>query len=323
MARISAVVCTYNRAASLRDTLRSLKRQEVRQGTTLDIIVVDNNSTDDTACVVEETARQIRRPVRYFRERNQGIGFARNRGLSAATGDVVAFIDDDVIVEAGWAQALTECFEQTGADMVAGKIVPLWLTDRPEWLRDELMGPITALNFGPSRKRLQFHQPILGANVAIRRVSAERFGPFDGTLGRRGTRWVGGEDLDMFQRWLRQGAVIFYDPAAVVRHKVEPERVTPQFYRRWFIDIGYTQGHQLEWKWHYGLSVMPYWRWAKLLKAGVRYAWTQAIPAVEARRFSAELWWLFQRSFLIERFVHWMDRWPGVRMPSCRFSAAR
>ena len=303
---ISAVVCTYNRCESLRDALRSLTAQRLDPGVQLEIVVVDNNSTDQTKDAVRELARASAWPVRCVEERNQGIGFARNRGLAEATGDVVAYIDDDVVVQPGWAQALADCFEQTGADMVGGKIIPLWLADRPEWLRDELMGPITVLNFGPSRKRLQWHQPILGANFAIRCSSAARFGPCDGALGRRGNRWVGGEDLELFQRWFRQGAVIFYEPAAVVQHKVEPERVSPQFYRRWFSDIGYTQGHQLGWKWHYWVSIMPYWRWVQLLKAGTRYGWTRFAPVSETQRFAAELWWSFQRSFLRERVDHWI-----------------
>ncbi|PIQ84099.1 MAG: hypothetical protein COV75_04040 [Candidatus Omnitrophica bacterium CG11_big_fil_rev_8_21_14_0_20_63_9] len=315
---ITAAVCTYNRCGSLKDTLRSLAAQALPSGQTIEILVVDNNSTDDTRQVVqEEAARSAQWPIRSVLEPHQGIAFARNRALLGARGEYVAYVDDDAVADAGWAAAILRCAQETGADMVGGRILPLWLADRPRWLADDLMGPITAFNLGLARVRCSAPaQAFLTTNCALRRSRADRLGLFDVTLGRRGTRWVGGEDFELFIRWLRQGAAIYYEPTAVVHHKVEPERVTPQFYRRWYEDVGYTQAHQLEPKWHYRLSIVPAWRWKKLLAAGARYATTRLGRAGEDARLQTELWWKFERSFLKERVDHWIGK------PDCHFAKA-
>ncbi|MBI3997030.1 MAG: glycosyltransferase family 2 protein [Candidatus Omnitrophica bacterium] len=316
---ISVAVCTYNRSESLRDTLRSLSAQVMTADDSLEVIVVDNNSTDRTAAVVREEAARMRWPLRYVVEPRQGIAFARNLGLQTARGHYVAFIDDDAIADPRWIESLSRGIADTGADLIGGRIDPCWLAPRPTWLTTELCGPITAFDCGPQRHRCttRCSHAFLTTNVALRRAAVGAYGLFDVSLGRRGTRWVGGEDFELFRRWLRQGAAIVYEPSALVQHKVSPERVTPAFYRRWFEDIGYTQAHQLEAKWHHRLSVMPAWRWKALALAGARYALAQTLGAHGAdRRLCAELWWRFERSFLLERLDHWRRR------KNCRFSQA-
>ncbi len=309
IATVTAVVCTYNRCTSLQDTLHSLVTQRVSPGVALDILVIDNNSTDETKQVVDRWTTQSAWPVRYVVEPSQGIAYARNRGLLSAQGDIVAYIDDDAIADPRWIESLVACFNATDADMVGGKIAPLWLTARPGWLADDLMGPITAFDLGSARRQCtKTQEAFLTTNCALRRASATRFGIFDVTLGRRGTRWVGGEDFELFIRWLKQGATIVYEPTARVQHKIGPERVSPHFYRRWFEDVGYTQAHQLDWKWHYRLSIVPVWRWKKLTEAAVNYLRTRAGRSTDELKLQAELWWLFQRSFLKERIDHWFGK---------------
>ena len=310
---ISAIVCTYNRCESLRDTLRSLDRQLLPHDMTFEIVVVDNGSVDRTNDVVQEAAREGHWLINYVMEPRLGIAFARNTGLRTARGTYVAFVDDDAVAGPGWVAAIVRAFEETGADMVGGRVTPLWLTSRPSWLSEDLMGPIMSSEHGPVRKRCTT-ETFLTTNCALKRVSLAQFGMFDESLGRRGERWVGGEDLELCQRWLRLGAVVLYEPTAVVEHKVSPQRVTPEFYRRWFEDIGYTQAHQLDWKWHYSFSIVPVWRWGKLLYAGARFGWTRVVPSNETSRLRAEMWWRFQRSFLRERVDHYRRKTP------CHFS---
>lgn len=313
---ITAAVCTYNRCDSLADTLRSLQAQALESGAAMEIVVVDNNSRDRTREVVEASAAAGPHPVRYVLERHQGIGHARNRALREAKGDILAFIDDDAVASPSWLQALLACYRQTGADMVGGKVDPLWLVPRPAWLSDDLLGPIMMMDLGPARRRVNTKREFfLTTNCSVKRSSIARFGEFDASLGRRGERWVGGEDVEWCQRWDRQGASIYYEPAAVVGHKVSPERATPEFFRRWFEDIGYTQAHQLPWQWHYGISVLPAWRWVKLAGAWAAYRRARA-GGSEAQRLRTELWWIFQRSFAAERLDHWSRR------KSCRFAEA-
>ena len=297
MTLLSAVVCSYNRCESLRDTLRSLKEQSVGGDLSLEIIVVDNNSTDRTRQIVEEAAADSPWPIRYIFETRQGIAYARNRGLHAAQGEYVAFIDDDAVADPDWAASVFRCFEETKADMVGGKVIPLWLAEKPAWITNDLLGPMPRVDYGPARKRCAPQETFLTTNCALRRPSAIQYGVFDSTLGRRGQRWVGGEDLELCQRWIGAGAVVTYEPSAIVHHKVGPERMTPAFYRRWFEDIGYTQAHQMSWKPHFRISVMPVWRWKEFFSAGVNYFKTRAPLVPEEKKLHTELWWIFQKSF--------------------------
>ena len=320
---VTAVVCTYNRCRSLRDTLNSLRGQSLPAGQRMEIVVVDNNSNDQTRQVAEEAAAGSPWPIHCVLEKNQGIAHARNRGLRTGRGRYVAFIDDDAVAEADWAAQIARCFEETSSDMVGGKVAALWLAPRPNWLSSDLMGPIPRVDFGPIRRRCtKLNETFLTTNCALRRSSLEKYGLFDTTLGRRRDRWVGGEDLELCQRWIQAGARATYEPAAVVHHKVGPERVTPAFYRRWFQDIGYTQGHQLSWKWHLGLTIIPVWRWKAFFQAWVGHLQTLGSPAPSERKLQAELWWLFHRSFLKERFWHWQARLAGIRNPICQFARA-
>jgi glycosyltransferase involved in cell wall biosynthesis len=320
---ISFLICTYNRCESLRDTLVSLTKQQLPAGVTAEIVVVDNNSPDRTRAVVQEFARDCRFPVQYVFEKSQGVGYARNTGLLAVRGKYVLITDDDTIADSDWAAYIYHCFEQTGADMVGGKLVPLWLTPRPEWLTNDLLGPMPSIDYGPVRKRWDASCSgfFLTANCSLRRSSIEKFGIFNVTLGRRAASLIGGEDAELFERWNRRDAVIYYEPAALMHHKVGADRVTPDFYRKWFIDIGYTQAHQTDWKWHHAVSILPAWRWKKLVETGIRY-FRSRIGASAAVRLQSELWWKFQASYLKERLVHWLGWWFRIGSPSCPFSKA-
>ena len=316
---ISAVVCTYNRAESLRETLQSLKRQVLPEDAWLEIVIVDNNSQDDTRAVVEDEARLSAWPIRYVFEGRQGLSCARNAGIRAAVGPIVAFLDDDVIAEPGWAHGVWACMQETGCDAVAGKVMMRWMCPRPSWLVDELRGPLMRQDCGPYRIRWDLSQHMLGANMAFRRDVFRDIGVFDETLGRTGESLIGGEDQEISQRLVRDHRIIVYEPKAAVWHKVMPERVTPAFYRRWFTDIAYTQAHQLSWKWHYRISIVPLWRWSAFAGAWVNYARARSAGAVDEATFQAELWWLFQRSFLNERWDHWVARWRRIAHPRCPF----
>jgi glycosyltransferase involved in cell wall biosynthesis len=329
MLRVTVVVCTYNRAASLRDTLQSLIVQQVPSGVVLDILVIDNNSRDETVQVVDEISKHSIFPVRRIQETRQGIGWARNRGLKEAAGDYILFIDDDAVAAPDWAVNMVQAMEASGADFMGGRITPLWMADRPSWLEDNLCGPIVRQDYGAERRPVKPHEGFLTANVVFRKKSIEKYGPFDSTLGRKGDRWIGGEDFELFSRWLNQGAKIYYEPSAVVQHKVEASRITPEFYRKWFVDIGLTQGHQLEWKNHYRWMILPLWRWKLLIKAGWDYFCASCLQKLksevgsqksEDRYFQAEIWWIFQKSFFGERLDHWMAKIQEKEKPNCRYS---
>lgn len=245
MSRISVVVCTFNRCVSLQDTLESLMRQALPSGLTLEIIVVDNNSTDRTAAVVALAAERSPWPLRYVLETTQGLSVARNTGIAAAHGNIVAFTDDDVIPEPSWVRALSKAFIEHHGDCVGGKILPLWLQPPPTWLASA--GPsshlwdILALLDRGSEVRVAGARQwnlLYGANMAFRKSLFDEVGTFRTDLGPRGADCSRGDDTDMLMRLLRTSKRVVYTPHAVVRHKVPPQRLRLSYLRRWQFGSG-------------------------------------------------------------------------------------
>src|SRR5215471_18449301 len=129
---LSVCICTYNRAQSLARTLDTLAAQNGIDWATVEVIVVDNNCTDDTADVVAAAAARL--PVRRVIEQAQGLANARNRALSVSRGPWIIFTDDDVLLEPDWLPSYAEAFEAfPEASFAAGRIVPLWKRGYPGW----------------------------------------------------------------------------------------------------------------------------------------------------------------------------------------------
>src|SRR5262249_49395782 len=131
---ITVILCTYNRCHCLAEALESIAVQAVPELTEWEILVVDNNSSDDTRSVVEGFERRYPGRIRYLFERVQGKSYALNAAIQAARGDIFAFTDDDVTAEPQWLCNLTEhLYEQKWAG-AAGRIVPKWTRPLPSWL---------------------------------------------------------------------------------------------------------------------------------------------------------------------------------------------
>lgn len=307
---LSIVICTYNRAQSLRETLESLRNQVVPKGVEYEVLVVDNNSVDETKQTVERVnfsgARKIE--IRYFFEPRQGVAYARNRGIANAKGEIIAFLDDDVLADEGWIDALWQCFQETDAVAVAGRVERLWQCEQPSWLTEEISAPLIKQDLGTARTRWEHrNRHMVGANVGFRRSVFEKVGLFRKELGRKGDRLIGGEDREIFQRLFERGIPIYYEPKALVFHKVEKERVSQGYMRRWFWEVGKTLGHQIDWKAHYALTIAPLWVWKNVISAlfrWIRARWTRMAP--EAERFASEMWVRHHTGIFLERFFHWL-----------------
>jgi glycosyltransferase involved in cell wall biosynthesis len=241
-ALITVIVCTYNRSGSLRETLTSLANMAVPADFSWELIVVDNNSSDDTRAVIEEFARTSGLNVQYVFEGKQGLSHARNAGLRAAQGEIIAFTDDDVTVDRGWLRALAEAFDQTGCAGLGGKIVPAWPDKPPRWYSDMppywTIGPVVAYNLGDQTCEARILP--FGANMAMRRSAIQDLGWFRTDLGAgSGTRSLS-EETDFFWRLRNAGRKIVYEPGAVVFHPVPPERQTKKYFRRYYFELGRT-----------------------------------------------------------------------------------
>lgn len=232
--KYSVVIATYNRAADLRATLTSLA------GLTPDgpweVLVVDNNSTDDTRAVVEAAAQSFPTELRYLRETRQGRSPALNAGITAARGAIIATTDDDVRVPAGWLNAAARGLERLQADYVGGRVLPIWGAPRPSWLTDRggrQWAVIALLDYGWEPREFRTRAP-LGVNMAFRRRAFERAGLFDPDTGRKAGTLLGQEVREWCIRARRAGVRGFYLPDMVLEHRIPAERLTKSYFRRWF-----------------------------------------------------------------------------------------
>jgi glycosyltransferase involved in cell wall biosynthesis len=130
--KFSVIIPTYNRAEELRKTLENLSKLSVTQE--WEVIVVDNNSTDETRDVVAEISKKFPVDLRYLFEGEQGKPAALNSGMAIARGDVIAFTDDDHRFEPDWLHQAAIGLERFGCDYVGGKILPLFQASSPQWL---------------------------------------------------------------------------------------------------------------------------------------------------------------------------------------------
>jgi glycosyltransferase involved in cell wall biosynthesis len=229
----SIIVCTYNRAESLKDTLKALKALVPPPACSWEVVVVDNNSRDHTRQVVESL--QVDWPLlRYEFEGQQGLSHARNRGIQASHGEILLFTDDDVLPEPEWLENTLAGMARYQADACGGFIAPIWETPPPPWLTDRFHGflAIRMDSQGPYPIETASDSPF-GANMAFRRKVLEIAGMFDPNRGRKGAVLASGEDGELFDRILKAGLRVMWLPDARVHHKVEAFRTRKSYFRKW------------------------------------------------------------------------------------------
>lgn len=223
---VTVAVCTRDRPESVITTLRSLTFLNYPN---YEILVVDNApSSDATMIAVRENFKDDPR-IQYVREPKPGTSFARNRALQEATGDIVAYADDDVTVDQWWLQAVVRGFQS--APDVAG-VTGMISTAAIE--NDAQLYFHLRLNWGTVCERRLFDlednrddSPIYpysagifggGANFSVSRTALKDVGGFDEALG-GGVPASGGEDLNMFIRIILSGHQLVYQPSAIVHHR--------------------------------------------------------------------------------------------------------
>lgn len=269
---LSVAICTKDRAPRLRRLLASLDAVRADQPfAALEVLVVDNAPSDDATRAAVETFDE----VRYVLEPRAGLDFARNAALAAATGDLLAFLDDDVVVDPGWLQGLFAAWKRApDAGGYTGLVLPYRL-DTEAQVQFERRGGF-GRGFRPDEFRTERHgntlhpvgAGILGAGCDMcfdRRLLLE-LGGFDEALD-TGAPLPGGGDLDIFYRVLRSGRPMVYEPSYAVFH--EHRETLPQLERQY---------------WTWGLGFMAF-----LVKSG------RTDPALRGRQAAAVWWWTCDR----------------------------
>jgi len=231
--RLTVAIPTYNRAATLRQTLTSIRALNLGFDLSAECIVVDNNSADETPAVVDELAARSPVPVRRVLEGQPGSSFARNRAVQEANGDFILFIDDDVVVEPDWAREMVAEIERRHLDAACGAVLPRWAAARPGWLGPRLYSKLAvhapdALEGGAATETLTNY---FSANAGFRRAAFLRFGKFREDLGVVGGNPLSGEDTELFARIIAAGGRVGFAPRAAVYHLIGPERMTRAYFR--------------------------------------------------------------------------------------------
>ena len=218
---LTVVVCTRDRPQQLARCLEGLARLDPRPD---DVIVVDNAPRTEAAAETVARYPWMRRVV----EPQPGLDRARSSGALEARTEVVAYTDDDVVVDDGWIGALRRAFADPRVDAVTGLVLPLELETPAQWLFERYGG----FGRGFSRRwygvdRIAGERPVqhagagkfgTGANMAFRRSLFSESASFDPALD-VGTPTNGGGDLEMFYRVIRSGKMLVYDPTAIVWHQ--------------------------------------------------------------------------------------------------------
>jgi glycosyltransferase involved in cell wall biosynthesis len=246
----TVVVCTRNRSRRLADACGEMLALDY-PAERWELVIVDNRSTDDTLAVARELEASHPGRVRVVEEREVGLSAARNAGLRAARGEIVAFLDDDAFPPPGWLRALAAALGRRGALAAGGPVVPRFEGELPDWFRGRFLPYLSAWDRGEEAEVLTYNEYPRGTNMAFRREAFERFGEFSTHLGRKGGSLLSGEEVELCLRIERGGGLVLYVPEAGVRHAVAADRVT----REWLVARFGAQGRTeaiIDWR-HGGL----------------------------------------------------------------------
>jgi GT2 family glycosyltransferase len=225
---VTVLVCAYtlDRWADIVAAVHSLRRQT----RTPDQVVL---VSDHNAELLERARAAFPDVLAVANEGLRGLSGARNTGVAHATGDVVAFLDDDAAAEEDWAERLLAAYSDAGVLGVGGGVLPEWRASRPAWFPDEFLWVVGCSYRGLPLHRAEVRNPI-GANMSFRREVFESAGGFEVGIGRLGADAAGCEETEFAirARSTRPDGRILTEPSAVCRHTVTPDRTTRSYFRR-------------------------------------------------------------------------------------------
>ena len=235
--KVSVVVCTYSPDAfdHFVDAANSVLAQ-----THADVelvVVVDGDAS--LAERVRERYGSHDDVVVHCNDRNRGLSESRNVGVELASGDVVAFMDDDAVAYPDWVARLVDLYDRHDAVAAGGRMAARWVAGKPSFLPGEFYWLVGVTHRGfPTEEREV--RNTFGSNISFRREVFEELGGFDTDLGRAGEGNLQGEETEFAARMRqRYGTGVWYDPDAVVEHKVFDYRLSPQ----WLLERAFWQGY--------------------------------------------------------------------------------
>jgi glycosyltransferase involved in cell wall biosynthesis len=238
---ISVIVPTHSldNTQNLIDAVDSLLNQTYKD---MEILIVVDGNQELYENVVEIYNTQEKLKIVAIKE-NVGLGGARNEGVKAAKGDAIAFIDDDAVADKKWIECLVDTYQKLDAIAVGGKMLPLWLPQKPDYFPEELGWLVGITQEGFAEEKVAEVRNTFGSNMSFRKQVFEKVGLFSNKTGfKRGTSSTQGQETEFASRMKAMlGKGIIYNPQAVVYHKIPLQRTKPRTLLRRAFYQGYSK----------------------------------------------------------------------------------
>jgi glucosyl-dolichyl phosphate glucuronosyltransferase len=240
---ISCIVCSYNRERYIADAIESLMQQTL-SASLYEVIIVDNNSKDNTASICSNLLEKYSAThhLKYVVETNQGLSFARNRGIAEASSNLICYIDDDAIAKPDFLKNITDFFaENITAVGVGGKIIPKYVHGEPKWMSHYMEGLVSKVDNGEKMFQYDGKKFPIGCNMTYKKEVLMQIGMFDTDLGRKGDSGEASEEKDVFLKLFAKGYPIYYLPNVVVDHVIENTRLEYNYIKKISAGIGRSE----------------------------------------------------------------------------------
>ncbi|WP_029904241.1 glycosyltransferase family 2 protein [Prevotella sp. 10(H)] len=293
--KFSVIFCTYNREKYIYNAMKSVAEQDFPHED-YEIVVVNNNSTDSTEDICNQFQQDYPQVnFRYFVETNQGLSYARNRGVEESRGDILIFVDDDATVFDFYLSFVSAFFEAHPAiNACGGPIIPVYETKKPQWLShytEQLIGG--ALYQGSKVKPFKNGKYPGGGNSAFRKIIFEKYGLFNVELGRKGTGLIGAEEKDLYDRLSRGNEQFYYLPQMGIYHYISAKKLTEEHFKELTYSIGKSERIRTK-----GVSEEAYKKrvWAEVKKwigsIGLFFFYLLKLSAVKGWRLLEFRWYV-------------------------------
>ena len=244
---LSVILCTYNRERYIYNVLQSIAAGGFGD---YEIVLVNNNSTDGTESECQRFAKDHPEvAMRYCVEKQQGLSYARNRGIMESQGEVLVYVDDDAVVNWEYLQTYADFFNRNKEAVAAGgPITPRYDgCEEPSWMSHYTRQLVTGeLNLGTREREFPKGAFPGGGNAAYRKSVFNEVGLFNVELGRKGNSLIGAEEKDLFDKMTSRGMKFYYLPNAILYHLIPPKKLTQDYFDRLTYGIGVSERYRTQ-----------------------------------------------------------------------------